>query len=354
MRLSRAVVPICALATAGACAAHAPPQQEAPLAPSPDAGTELKKVREALQVTPWELVFSGVRGGVGGAETVSARNLIDRTVEVRAIAVVGEDAGLFRLRELPELPAHVLPKKQVSVSVAFAAPADTAPGVHRAVLRFQTGATIDDGATVDLAALVSAGKGAENEPPLQRIVEALGFSVRVGGDGLRLGTASEPIGDEVAVPLFQRAKPGPVAVNPVARYSPEGTVAFGHYSPVVATGARGIALETLGVLGGDQHQTLNPELEGEGQASFDPGDASFGVWVKQGKGGARHSEDRRNPGAVKHAMRVYPLRTRGGDTVPDAFLVAVDDGDGDFQDCVFVLWNVKAALPASDEPAPAR
>src|SRR3954469_24945317 len=121
MRLPRAAVSICALAFTGACAPHAP-SPEPPRAPQPDAGTELKKVREALQVTPWELVFSGVRGGVGGAETVSARNLIDRTVEVRAIAVVGEDAGLFRLRELPELPAHVLPKKQVSVSVAFAAP----------------------------------------------------------------------------------------------------------------------------------------------------------------------------------------------------------------------------------------
>jgi hypothetical protein len=280
---------------------------------------------------------------------VSARNLIDRTVEVRAIAVAGEDAGLFRLRELPELPAHVLPKKQVSVSVAFAAPADTAPGVHRAVLRFQTGATIDDGATVDLAALVTAGKGGENEPPLQRIVEALGFSVRVGGEGLRLGTAPEPIGDETAVPLFQRAKPGPVAFNPVARYSPEGAAAFGHYVAVPAKAAHGVALEPLGVLGADQHQTLNPELEADGQASFDPGEATFGVWVKPAKGSARHSEDRRNSGAAKHAMRVYPLRTRGGDTVPDAFLLAVDDGDGDFQDYVFVLWNVKPA-PAPDAP----
>jgi hypothetical protein len=353
MRLSRAAVLICALAPAGACATHARPQ-EPPHEPTPDAGTELKKVREALQVTPWELVFSGVRGAGGGAETVSARNLIDRTVEVRAIAVVGEEAGLFHLRDLPELPAHVLPKKQVSVTVAFAAPADTTPGVHRAVLRFQTGATLDDGATVDLAALVTAGKGRESEPPLQRIVEALGFSVHVGGVGLRLGAAPEPIGDEVAVPLFQRAKPGPVAFNPVARYSPEGPVAFGHYVTAVPKGARGVALETLGVLGADQHQTLNPELEADGQASFDPGEDAFGVWVKAARGAARHSEDKRNPGAAKHAMRVYPLRSRGGDPVPDAFLIAVDDGDGDFQDYVFVLWNVKAAPPpTAPPPAPA-
>jgi hypothetical protein len=350
MRLARTA--LLTLATAGGCATGAPPKEPMAEAP-PDGGSELKRVREALQVTPWELVFSGVRGASGGTETVSARNLIDRTVEVRAIVVAGEDARLFRLNDLPELPAHVLPKKQVSVSVAFAAPADVTPGVHRAVLRFQTGATIDDGATVDLAALVTAGKGGENEPPLQRIVEALGFSIGVGGAGLRLGIGPGPIGDEVVVPLFRRAKPGPVALNPVARYSPEGPLVFGHYAPVLPKGARTVALEALGTLGADQHQTLNPEFEGEGQASFDPGDETFGVYVKPAKGGVRHSEDKRNTGPARHAMRVYPMRTRSGDNVPDAFLVAVDDGDGDYQDCVFVLWNVKPVPePAAPPPAP--
>jgi hypothetical protein len=43
-------------------------------------------------------------------------------------------------------------------------------------------------------------------------------------------------------------------------------------------------------------------------------------------------------------MRVYPLLSRGGTRVPDAMLVVVDeDGDGDFQDYVFTLVNVKPA-----------
>src|SRR3954451_24701557 len=104
---------------AGACVAHTPPPPPLPAPGPPDAGSAVNKVREALQVTPWELVFSGVHGAAGGSETVSARNLLDRTVEVRAIAVLGEEAALFRVRDLPELPAHVLPKKQVSVSVVF-------------------------------------------------------------------------------------------------------------------------------------------------------------------------------------------------------------------------------------------
>jgi hypothetical protein len=351
MRLPRILLAPGALLVAGACAPRTPPPAPPPPVQAPDAGSELSRVREALQVTPWELVFSGVRGSAGGAETVSARNLLDRMVDVQAIAVVGEESALFRLRDLPELPAHVLPKKQVSVTVAFAAPADTAPGVHRAVVRFQTGATIDDGPTVDLAALVTDGKGGEHEPPLQRIGEALGYSVDVGGPKLKLGLGAASLGDEVVVPLFERAKPGPVALNPVARFSAEGPLAFGHYPATAPKGARGAELETLGTLGADQHQTVNPEFEGEGQASFEPSDGPFGVWVRLGKAAVRYSEDGRNSAAAKHAVRVYPMRTRGGDRVPDAFLLAFDEGtDGDFQDVVFVLWNVKPASAAAAEP----
>jgi hypothetical protein len=57
-----------------------------------------------------------------------------------------------------------------------------------------------------------------------------------------------------------------------------------------------------------------------------------------------HSEDQRNRDPAKHAMRAYPLLSRGGTRVPDAMLVVVDeDGDGDFQDYVFTLVNVKPA-----------
>jgi hypothetical protein len=168
------------------------------------------------------------------------------------------------------------------------------------------------------------------------------------------------MGAEVAVPLFQRAKPGPVALNPVARFSPEGPVSFGYYpasQPLPAKNARAALPWPLGTLGADQNQTLNPDLEGEGSASFDAGDAPFGVWIRRGTQPARFSEDRRNPEdkrnptATKHVMRIYPLRTRGGDSVPDAFLIAADEGgDGDYQDCVFVLWNAKAAPAPKQRP----
>jgi hypothetical protein len=152
------------------------------------------------------------------------------------------------------------------------------------------------------------------------------------------------------VPLFTRATPTPVALNPVARFSADGPRPYGPYK-VKNTVA---APETLATLAAGQHQTLNPELESDGAASFDPGDAVFGLWVRAGKRTV-YSEDQRNSGPDKHAARVFPLHARGGAPVPNAYLVAFRDGADDaFQDYVFVLWNVKPAVeviaPAARSP----
>ena len=93
-----------------------------------------------------------------------------------------------------------------------------------------------------------------------------------------------PLGDEVAVPLFTRATPTLVALNPVARFSADGPRPFGPYTLKSAARQGYVAVpQTLATLAEGQHQTLNPELEGGGDASFDPGAAVFGLWVRAGK-----------------------------------------------------------------------
>ena len=70
-----------------------------------------------------------------------------------------------------------------------------------------------------------------------------------------------------------------VALNPVARFSADGPRPFGHYT--VKAGA--MTPQMLATLAEGQHQTLNPDLESGGNASFDPGDEVFGLWVRAGK-----------------------------------------------------------------------
>jgi hypothetical protein len=344
-----------ALAVVAGCASAPPPAPAPPpAAAAPEPRMRNEKVREQLQLAPWDLAFSAVRGAGQVTETVTARNLTDDPVTVRALPLLGDEALHFQLRDPPKLPAIVPPKGQLSVRVSFAPSESAALGVHRALLRFQTGPMTEDGPGADLSGVVTLGRAGESEPSLAEVIEALGYAVDVrrptgpAAEAPTVGaSAARPLGDEIPAPLFTRATPTPVALNPVARFSADGPRPYGPYKVKNAAAMP----ETLATLAAGQHQTLNPEFESDGNASFDPGDAVFGLWVKAGKRTV-YSEDQRNSGPDKHAARVFPLRARGGAPVANAYLVAFRDGSDDaYQDYVFVIWNVKPAA-AVTAPAP--
>ncbi len=314
----------------------------------------VEKVREQLQVAPWEIVLSGVRGEPGPTETVTARNLVDRPVTVSSIKLMGEAAPLFTVKDAPALPVVIPARGTLSVEVALGAPVTAEAGLKRAVLRFQTGDAADDGPAADLSALVLSGREPEAEPPLQQVVESLGFAIDVGGAGLQLAADK---GEQITrTALFERARPGPVALNPVARFSTDGAVAYGFY--LAGNSLKEVDTRQLGVISAGQNQTVNPGLEPDAITSFDPsageagaGEAGagtavrFGVWMDGLEGGDRvYTENRRNRGENRAAARVFPLRARGGAPIPDAYLIAFGNAArADFQDGVFVLWNVKLA-----------
>jgi hypothetical protein len=128
-----------------------------------------------------------------------------------------------------------------------------------------------------------------------------------------------------------------VSLYPVARYGSDDRVPYGIY-----TGAAQIRIDLLGAIAAANGQTLDPELEPEGRTTFDPADQSFGVFEAVGRR-SHYSDDALNGG--RHLARVYPLAGRAGGRIPNAYVIGFDDdGDGDYQDCVFVIWNV---VPAS-------
>jgi hypothetical protein len=313
--------------------------------PPPPAG--LEKVREELQFAPWEVALSGVRGETGPTEMVRARNLVNRPVTISGVKVVGDAANLFSVKGAPAFPVVIPAGGSLAVEVELGPPADANAGLQRGVLRFQTGDSSDEGPSADLAALVLSGRDASAEPSLQQIVDALGFAIDVGGKTLQLPEANEARGDEaIGAALFQRARPTPVALNPVARFSPDGAVAYGYYLP--GQSLRNVDTRQLGVMVAGQAGTLNPEVEAGAETNFDPGEARFGVWMSSpdvvvgGVSQRAFTEARRNRGDRRSLARVYPLRTRGGAPVPDTFLVAFGEATrADYQDAVFVLSNVK-------------
>jgi hypothetical protein len=314
-----------------ATAPKPPAKTEAPPPPAP----RLEKMHEPLEVRPLELFFSGVRGVARSSESVTIGNTGDQSVAVNDLVIVGSQAGTFKLADLPALPALLRPSQSVTVSVGFAPPAGAEPGVHHARLRIVRSGD-DDGPPCDMSALVTKGNNLASEPTLHQILETLGYAPDVGPGGPPGSQTNAS--DEVKSGLFQHAKTGSVGLYVVARYSHDEASSYGTYA---IEGGK-LVSKPMGTIAKGHNQTLNPELEGEGQTSFDPGDTAFGIFVKLPKR-TLYSEDQRNSDGAKQ-MHVYPLRSRGGARVPDALLVVVDeDGDGDFQDYVFTLVNVKSA-----------
>ena len=330
MPTSRALCLSLGLLNISCATAPKPPERtEAPPAPAP----RLEKMREPLEVLPLELFFSGVRGVAKSSESVTIRNTGDQSVAVNDLVIVGGQAATFKLSGLPPLPALLRPSQSVTLNVGFAPPADAEAGVHRARLRIVRSGE-DDGPPCDMSALVTTGTDMAGEPPLQPILETLGYASDLGP-----AISEAKAGGEAMSGLFQHAKTGNVGLYVVARYSQDENSSYGIYS----IEGKKVVTKPMGNIAKGHNQTLSPELEGEGQTSFDPGEAPFGIFVKLPKR-TLYSEGQRNSEAAKHAMRVYPLRSRGGARVPDALLVVVDeDGDNDFQDYVFTLVNVKPA-----------
>lgn len=317
-----------------ACAA-AKPKIEAK-APAPLPPPRVEKMREPLEVTPLELHFSGQRGETKGVESVAVRNTGNEPVQVSDLRVVGLQPTTFKIANVPLLPLVLQPTASFSFAVGFEPAADAEPGVHHARVRLVR-TEDDDGPPCDLTGLVTKGKAPEDEPPLAQVLDALGYDIDVGGTTLALPAA--PAGDQIQASLWERAKPGNVGYYLLARYAAPEDSLFGYY--VTERGKP--VTKGIGSASQDHNQTLNPELGGESQTSFDLGEAKFGLYLKVGRR-TLYSDASLNPGPHKAAARAYPLRSRGRTLVPDAFVVAFDeDGDGDFQDDVFMLWNVKSA-----------
>jgi len=302
---------------------------ETPLPPP-----RVEKMREPLEVTPLELHFSGLRGQAKATESVAVKNTGSEPVQVSEVRVVGLQAATFKIVNVPLLPLVLPPAGSFSFAVGFEPAADAEAGVHHGRVRLVL-TEDDDGPPCDLTGLVTKSKERMDEPPLAQVLDALGYDVDVGSAALALPAAVA--GDQIQASTFKRAKPGNVGYYLLARYAPDEESIYGYY---LSEGGKP-ALRGIGSAGKAHNQMLNPELESESQASFALDEVTFGLYLKIG-GRTLYSDPGLNAGAV--VSRVYPLRSRGRALVPDAYVVAFDDdGDGDFQDHVFMLWNVTPA-----------
>ncbi|MGD0676340.1 MAG: hypothetical protein ABSC94_13050 [Polyangiaceae bacterium] len=167
--------------------------------------------------------------------------------------------------------------------------------------------------------------------------------------------------------LFVKAGAGMVTMTVLARFSPQGSLGFGWYTPGGATpmtttvGTMQLASDTQT---SDLARMVYPPLMGTtstgaagSTASFDPGSGSFGIWVysdqltqKFNEGGTKtngdydYSEDSLNSPANVHRVKTFPLADASGTAIPQSYLIAIEEAsNGDYQDYVFVISNVSIA-----------
>lgn len=313
-----------------------PPSSPVPIPPRDDSAPNL-----AIP-TPHELIFSAVQATTSSPQTVTLRNTGTAPLVISALTLTGPDQDAFTLGA-PALPVSVAPGENQVLTVTFT---PTRSGSAEASFRISSSDPHNALVTVGLYGLGTQGEQGDNEPGLQQVVDTLGYAVSVGSQALHLGTEAEAVGDEVMVPLFRRAGPGPVELSVVARYGPEAAFPYGVFTLGGGADAEGRPLERplrreLGVVAAEHAQRLLPPLE-QGTLTFTPGDEVFGVYGQAGEG-TQYSLDALN-GGLEHALRVYPLKDRNGNPVPNSFLLGLEEAqNGDYQDAVFVLRNVRGA-----------
>ncbi len=306
------------------------------LLPTATGITVVRPSGNAVNPAP-ELIFSGTKNATSARQSVVVRNDQSASITIIDIALSGADAAAFTITNAPALPLNLAANDTATVEVVFSP--SGAVGALSAQLVITESAGSE--ATIGVYGLSAQALEGSNEPALRAIVQTLGYAIDVGGTQLILEKGPDPIGDEVLVPLFAQAGSGPVRMQPVARYSPGGPLAYGYYV------AQGDAARTkeVGTVAGDQGQTLNPTLAA-GTITFDPDGQPFGFYADVTSYAAQKTftEDGRNTGPLSHAVRTYPVKNRNGAAVANAYLVCIEPArNGDYQDYMFLVTNAKPA-----------
>ncbi len=303
-----------------------------------------------VTATPDELIFEASVQGPAPQEdtkTVTIRNTGNAPLEITGVRIgAGQFAGNFTVAGPKSIT--LAPAAAQDYTVTFK------PGGSLSDLGYQESSLVFTTNTesgtfqLGLYGLKTQKYEGTGEPPLQDVVNTLGYDVNVGWTTLENTTAATAQGEEVLEPLFEAAGPGEVQMVPVARYSPAETLPFGWYSRVngeVETNQVGVLADGLPAA-----QTLFPP-QASGTISFTPRRGAFGLYVYSNSFSRfNYTEDALNTDGVAHRARVYPARDREGAPIANAYLVGFEDAsNGDYQDYLFLVTNVKPYV--APEPA---
>ncbi len=284
-----------------------------------------------IAANPSELIFDAIQGQNSETKSVTVSNTGGGVLTINSASIADDE---FSIVSNHTFPITLNVGQSQTFDVVFS-PSNTTKGSVSASMFISSDALNTPNLIVGLHGLSVTGFEGNNEPALQDVVTTLGHNINVGWNTLVTDTDLGLKGEEVFVQQFEKAGAGNVQMFPVARYSPVEIVDFGYY---VGDNKTQIAQmpDTFG-----EHQKLFPSVV-NGTTSFDPGSQTFGVYARSDKFNIFvHTEDSRNSGVTRR-VRTYVLKDRDGNTVANSFLICMEEAtNGDYQDYVFILSNVK-------------
>lgn len=307
-------------------------------------GAEIKyrniRIRElAAPLTPATryVALSQVRGLAPASTELEIHNPSSEPISLD-LSLTGSDSQLFQATLPAGAPTTLAPQGKIRIRIDFKPSYTTPPA------RYSTGLQIgpaDLGTFVVLQGISLAAPEGNNEPPLQRITDALGIPLDVGGGGLHLDTKAPKIGAGVAANSLVRASDAPVRVTPLARFSPPGEIPLRWHSRGDAT-LKPIATLADSSKKSDAHQCLFPHwIDGKPSATFDPGSEPFSLVAETAHGAIPLDPSHTQP-KVDHPARIFPIHTFLGNPVTNAVLVGFEEAtNGDYQDALFLIENVR-------------
>ena len=264
----------------------------------------------------------------------------------------------FAVTPATALPTTLAPGASLDATVTFTRTrTDTA---RNEVVTGTLTAVGDAGtATLDLAGIYQRQSELGNEPSLQQILGAYGWSTRAPASSLSGGKgAYRAVGDEVLSPFWVRADPAaPIRFTQLAAYHSCCTTGTGEtlstYPRVAATTAATVTARVRhGGLWGQSVLPAGTTGERLAQGVFSPAaDQAFGIKVAN-----EWSDPARNDGAKDvangctaavcgHHVRFFPVKDAAGVAVPGSYVVTMDYSgiNYDFQDNVYLVENVRPA-----------
>ena len=343
-----------------------------------------------LGLTRSRLVFSTVGSAATPAQSFTFTNTGGSSLTVSNIAIGGTNASSFRLAAGPPTSLTIAPGANATVGVLFTPTTNTVCATNAsqissaerfATLTFTSTASNMAAGSTDLGGLNACGNEGSNEPVLDQVTAALGYTdVTSNGTGAArraLGPLRPlPNSDQVQVPYFVRADTSkPVTLTPVAHFSGRSTSTFGRtgwYSkgaaittPCSATCNQLFSFPADSAAPGpyNQNQKLMPTVAGS--TTFNPTGA-FGIY--NGDGGEVNFTDdglttlHTTAGAditplhYSKGFRVFPAYGPGHVLIPNTWIVATDISripaykTNDFQDAVFLLTNAAPEVGVATAP----